>query len=63
MKMIKYEKPILIRQTISLGEFFMSGCGNVTLGDLQTIDDSYEFIALNIDGAVMQVVGSVNISS
>ena len=62
--MKKYEKPVLIKQTVSLGEFFMSGCGgNVTMGDLQALDVSYELIALNIEGASGQIVGSTNISS
>lgn len=62
--MKKYEKPILIKQTVSLGDFFMSGCGgNVTMSDLQALDTSYELIALNIDGAGLNLVGSINIAS
>ena len=61
--MKKYEKPVIIKQTVSLGDFFMSGCGDVTMNNLQALDDTYEFIALNIEGAGMQIVGSVNIAS
>lgn len=61
--MKKYEKPIIIKQTVSLGDFCMSGCGNVTMGDLQAIDNTYEFIALSIEGAGNQIVGSTNIAS
>lgn len=62
--MKNYEKPILIKQVVSLGEFFMSGCGgNVTMVDLQNLDTSFELIALSIEGAGNQIVGTVNSTS
>lgn len=61
--MKRYEKPIMVKQSVSLGDFFMSGCGEVTMNDLQVMDDSYEFIALNIEGAGTMVVGGINVAS